>query len=217
MHPRSIHRESPCRPPAAVLASLLASLLAFLANAADPTRPAASAPDLRTELLRKFDANHDGRLDPAERERMRAATRTAKAAARPAFQVPPEFLARYDADHDGEMTGPEWKVAWEAETKVLRETYDTSRDGRLDAAETSRMLDAVKAGKITGIPAFFASRMAEDPASGGAAEPAYLVRQRELLAFDADRDGIASPAELQKIRDARAAAAHKPPAATTQP
>lgn len=212
MHPRSIHRESPYRPPAAVLASLLA----FLANAADPTSPAASAPDLRTELLRKFDANHDGRVDPTERERMRAAARESKAAAKSAFQIPPEFLARYDADHDGEMTGPEWKVAWEAEIKVLRETYDTSRDGKLDATETSRMLDAVKTGKLTGIPAFFASRLAEAPASGGAAEPAYLVRQRELLAFDVDSDGIASPAELQKIRDARAAAAPKPPAAAPQ-
>jgi hypothetical protein len=179
--------------------------------------PGKSAPDFRTELLRKFDANHDGRLDPAEREQMRTAARETKSAAKSMFQIPPEFLARYDADHDGEMTGPEWKVAWEAETKVLRETYDTTKDGKLDAAETSRMLDAVKAGKITGIPAFFASRMAEDPASGGAAEPAYLVRQRELLAFDVDADGIASSAELQKIREARTASAPKTPAAATQP
>lgn len=211
MHPRSIRRESLCG-----LAAVIASTLTLLATAADPVPPVVSTPDLRTELLRKFDANHDGRLDPTERERMRSAARESKAAAKSMFQIPPEFLARYDADHDGEMTGPEWKVAWEAETKVLRETYDTSRDGKLDAAETSRMLDAVKTGKLTGIPAFFASRMAEDPASGGAAEPAYLVRQRELLAFDADADGIASPSELQKIRETRAASAPKPPAAAPQ-
>lgn len=211
MHPRSIRRESLCR-----LAAVITSMLTLRATAADPVPTVVSAPDFRAELLRKFDANHDGRLDPVERERMRSAARESKAAAKSMFQIPPEFLARYDADHDGEMTGPEWKVAWEAETKVLRETYDTSKDGKLDPTETSRMLDAVKTGKITGIPAFFASRMAEDPASGGAAEPAYLLRQRELLAFDADADGIASPAELQKIREARATSAPKPPAAANQ-
>ncbi len=216
MHHRWIHRAS-LRPASRI--ALWAFLAALAARAADEdsSNPPGKAPaDARTELLRKFDANRDGRLDPSERERMRSAARESKATAKSMFQIPPEFLARYDADHDGEMTGPEWKVAWEAETKVLRETYDTSKDGKLDAAETARMLEAVKTGKLTGIPAFFASRMAEDPASGGAAEPAYLVRQRELLVFDADSDGIASPAELQKIREARSASAPKPPAAAPQ-
>ncbi len=154
----------------------------------------------RTALVEKHDKNADGRLDAAERELMRLAMKEQRLEkAGSSFKIPPEFLAKYDANKDGEMQGDEWRVAWEAETKILREAYDADKDGSLNKEERQAMMADVGKGKITGIPAFFAGRMVNDP---GSAEPTYLAEQQELLRFDADGDGLASADELARIREA---------------
>lgn len=158
----------------------------------------------RARLLAAHDADHDGRLDAAEREAMRAALKAKRLDRKAsAFQIPAEFLAKHDRNKDGEMSGEEWKAAWEAETKVLTATYDADKDGKLGPAEKKAMLADVAAGKITGVLAFFAQRMVEDPRAG---EPEYLDGPRELLKFDANGNGRADAAELQKIRESRAKA-----------
>lgn len=155
----------------------------------------------RAELAAKHDANGDGRLDAAERERMRLALKEQRLGRKGSgFPIPADFLAKYDANKDGEMAGPEWKVAWDAETNILRDTYDADHDGTLGPAEQRAMLADVGNGKITGIPAFFAGRMVQDQ---GAGQPDYLATQQALLKFDDNHDGVASAEELERIRQSR--------------
>lgn len=155
----------------------------------------------RSELLAKHDANGDGRLDATEREQMRLAQKEQRLSKKGSgFQIPADFLAKYDANKDGEMEGPEWKVAWDAETKILKDNYDADKDGTMNKAEKQAMMADVGKGKITGIPAFFAGRMVQDP---GASTPEFLETQKELLKFDDNHDGIASTDELEHIRKSR--------------
>ncbi|MFM8360713.1 MAG: hypothetical protein ACKOET_19355, partial [Verrucomicrobiota bacterium] len=143
----------------------------------------------------------DGRLDAAEREAMRLALRDERLKGRRSgFQVPADFLAKYDANRDGEMEGPEWKVAWDAETRILRDTYDADHDGQLSRDEKKAMMTDVARGKITGIPAFFAGRMAQDPKTS---EPEYLDGPRAWLKFDANGNGRADAEELRRLRESR--------------
>lgn len=155
----------------------------------------------RAELVARYDANHDGRLDDAERERMRAARGKERLGSRAGSMIPAEFLAKYDTSKDGEMQPEEWKVAWDAETKVLTETYDADKDGQLGKTEKAAMMADVRKGEITGVPAYFAGRLAEDAAKS---EPAYLDAVKANQKFDADGDGRASAAELERIRAERA-------------
>ena len=155
----------------------------------------------RSELVTKHDKNGDGRLDAAEREQMRLRLKDERLVKKGSdFKVPPEFLAQYDENKNGEMDGVEWKVAWEAETKILKETYDANKDGTLNKAEGEAMMADVGKGKITGIPAFFAGRMIQEP---GSSKPEYVEKQAELLKFDSNGDGIASLEELDRIRKSR--------------
>lgn len=155
----------------------------------------------RSELLEKFDKNKDGRLDLSERDAMRLTLKEGRLKKRESgFKIPADFLAKYDANKDGEMGGEEWQVAWEAETKILRETYDANKDGSLDESEKKRMMADVGEGKITGIPAFFAGRMVNDPSNSKAL---FIEDQEKLLKFDEDGDGRASALELRRIRESK--------------
>lgn len=155
----------------------------------------------RSELVAKHDKNGDGRLDAAEREQMRLAVKDERLIKKgSSFKIPPEFLAKYDKNKNGEMEGEEWKVAWDAETKILTETYDADKDGTLNKEEKQAMMADVGKGKITGILAFFAGRMVHDP---GSSKPEYLEEQQKLLNFDTNGDGLASAEELKRIRESR--------------
>lgn len=184
--------------PALILGALHIGLAFSNVRAAEP----ANFQQRHAELVAKNDKNQDGRLDAAEREAMRLALKEQRLKTRgPEFKPPPEFLAKYDKDKDGEMGSGEWKTAWDAETKILTDTYDADKDGTLNKTEKEAMLADVGKGKITGIPAFFAGRMAVESRS---TEPAYLAAQKELLKFDANSDGIASSEELESIRKSKA-------------
>lgn len=56
------------------------------------------------EMLAKFDANHDGKLDDSEKAAARAA-----ASAR-IKEKHPEAFAKFDADHDGTLSKDEMKA-----------------------------------------------------------------------------------------------------------
>lgn len=182
----------------AAIGGLVASAILAVSAAESPGTPA-PLPS-HADLVRKFDQNGDGRLDASEREAMRSKLKIQRLAKKSGFKIPQEFLDKYDQDKDGEMVGDEWRVAWEAETKILRETYDADKDGELNKAERKSMMADVAAGKITGIPAYFAGRMGDDPKMS---TPVYVDEQKALLSFDADGDGIASADELKKIRQDR--------------
>lgn len=196
-HPHSHSLPWARRNPATGLQAFLFLALASSILADDPP------PDpkkVRADLLVKYDKNGDGRLDPSERESMRLDLKAERLSKRAEFQIPADFLAKYDRDKDGEMAGDEWRVAWEAETRILRETYDADKDGKLSKEETKVMMKDVAAGKITGIPAYFAGRMANDPASP---TPGYLEEQKALLHFDTNGNGLADADELLQIRNSR--------------
>lgn len=129
-----------------VLATLLAGGLAH-AQPVDPYGPYAPAPapvaapaphpagPLRAALLARFDRDHDGRLDPAERrhairalrrierrlarDQMREARRDAKLRA---------VIRRYDADGDGNV-GP-GEIPPNVARRLRR--FDRNRDGWVD-------------------------------------------------------------------------------------
>lgn len=193
-------KRAPAFPAAHLLALACACAAPLPAGSAEPGPATPPFPPNRADLLARHDRNGDGRLDDAEREAMRLALRDQRLKGRPGFQVPPEFLAKYDANRDGQMEGPEWKVAWEAETKILRDTYDADRDGQLSRDEKKAMMTDVGRGKITGIPAFFAGRMAQDPKTS---EPEYLDGPRAWLKFDANGNGRADAEELRRLRESR--------------
>ncbi len=103
---------------------------------------------------------------------MRRAHQQKRLNRKPGCTLPADFLVKYDASKDGEMQPAEWKVAWDAETKILIETYDADKSGKLGKTENAAMLADVGKVKITGVPAFFAGRLAQDQSKG---EPEYLV------------------------------------------
>ena len=58
----------------------------------------------RAELTTTHDANGDGRLDTAERGRMRHALKEQRLGKTGSgFQIPADFLAKYDANKNGEL------------------------------------------------------------------------------------------------------------------
>lgn len=179
----------------------LAALALLPGVVSQSAEPPVSFAQRRTELLKEFDANRDGRLDDGEREKLRLTHQQARLNKKPGYTLPADFLAKYDASKDGEMQPAEWKVAWDAETKILTDTYDADKSGELSKTEKAAMLADVGKGKITGVPAFFAGRLAEDQSKS---EPEYLESQRALLKFDADGDGRASAEELARLRASRA-------------
>lgn len=181
-----------------VTLAILTLLLGVIGEAAEPP---VSFDQRRTELLKEFDANHDGRLDDGERNKMRLVRQQIRLKPNSGFPLPADFLAKYDASKDGEMQPGEWKVAWDAETRILLETYDADKNGTLGETEKAAMLSDVGKGKITGVPAFFAGRMAQGQTKS---DPKYLEASQARLKFDADGDGRASAEELARLRASQA-------------
>lgn len=99
-------------------------------------------PDRRA-LLERFDADGDGRLDGAERLRLRAALQ------RRGHDLRAQVLRRFDANGDGKLDEAERGRAREAlqrseRGRILRERLDANRDGRIDEAERARAREALE-------------------------------------------------------------------------
>jgi Ca2+-binding EF-hand superfamily protein len=151
-----------------------------------PAAPAAMMKPARAdELLKRFDTNHDGKLDEDEvalaheamlKEQM---DRQAKVAATPAGpQIRQRMLDRFDANHDGKLDdderaemrkfseehglGPDGEVREE-----LLKRFDKNADGKLDDAERGELEKSLK----------------ERRAQAG------LLRTRLLRQFDHNHDG----------------------------
>jgi len=92
---------------------------------------AKAAPARRDELLRRFDANGDGRLSDEERATM------VKAIREQADEQ--KFLGKYDLNRDGAISAEERDAAMqkirEEHRAELMERYDADRDGQLSEAE----------------------------------------------------------------------------------
>ncbi|MGB0328521.1 MAG: EF-hand domain-containing protein [Akkermansiaceae bacterium] len=81
------------------------------------------------EILKRFDADGDGKLN----EKERAAAMEARKAEMQARKA--EMLKRFDADGDGELSKEERKAAMEARKAEILERYDTDGDGKLNEKE----------------------------------------------------------------------------------
>jgi Ca2+-binding EF-hand superfamily protein len=82
----------------------------------------------KKQLLRKYDANDDGKLDEAETAKMEADQAAAKAAMVAAEQ---KLLAKFDADKDGKFNKEEMAKVLEhltGQLRVLKSYVDISRD-----------------------------------------------------------------------------------------
>lgn len=160
----------------------------------------------RAALLEKFDENQDGRLDASERETMRKGKqkslskrgRSSRRGREPE-RHPKELLAKYDKDKSGWIDGKEWDVAGPTESAIIKKQFDANKNDELEDDEKEALLAAIKSQKIKGLYGGIAHhwliRLAEEEEG-----PGYLKRQRRLLEFDADGDGLASPDELDAIR-----------------
>jgi EF hand len=94
-----------------------------------PGRPG-GPPPLPKEIMEKYDLNHDGQLEPEERQALHRDIQDGK------IQLPGPGPAR-----EG-MGGPPARPRLDAQHVLQR--FDTDKDGKLDAAELKAFLDDLK-------------------------------------------------------------------------
>lgn len=140
------------------LVAASATLFLAGARAAAPQAPAAPpAPALdpaQQELLRRYDLNHDGKLDDQElaaaHEAMLRDTFAAQASLQQSLGGPgseraklvrAQLLKKFDVNHDGQLDEDERAAA----KKFFLDRYDRNHDGRLDEAERAAMRADLKA------------------------------------------------------------------------
>jgi Ca2+-binding EF-hand superfamily protein len=127
-------------------ASLLsATLFVFHATAAEPTLASDAV------IVARYDLNHDGKLDEAERaavkDQARAASDTVKDQRRERRQA---RIKEFDLDGDGQLNDTEKAAMQKAirahieKTPRLLKRLDTDRDGKLSDAEWATATDKMK-------------------------------------------------------------------------
>lgn len=94
----------------------LAATVAFASAQEKPKR--GDGPPLPPEVIEKFDADKDGKLNKEEREAARAAREK-----------------EFDKDGDGKLNDEERKAMREDGHKKLLEKFDTDKDGKLSEEE----------------------------------------------------------------------------------
>ena len=133
-----------------------------------------SSADRRTELMKRFDENGNGKLDPPELARLRQSTsrtqsndrnRSSRSAGN-ARMSREELLKRFDTNQNGRIDGTEMQKVRSTfgprdrdsvsattpdrgrlDRKDLLEQFDQDRDGQLDAAERKQAFDAMRSKK----------------------------------------------------------------------
>ena len=96
----------------------LAATLSFASAQEKPKRGDGGGLPLPPEVIEKFDADKDGKLNKEEREAARAAREK-----------------EFDKDGDGKLNDEERKAMQEAGHKKLLEKFDTDKDGKLSDEE----------------------------------------------------------------------------------
>lgn len=123
---------------------LALGLLAFTLSPFTPRLWADSKPDgdKVNRLLKRFDANQNGQLDPAEQV-------AAEKARQEAFQ---RLHGKYDTDGNGQLSESEKaarRADLEAKRQVILKQFDKDGDGRLNREEKAQALAARKAASKT--------------------------------------------------------------------
>ena len=103
------------------LATLLVTALSGVA-AARPIYTGATLDERDAAILRKYDSNHNGIIDPYERRRMFASQKRS-------------ILEHYDRNDDGRLGTAETAIARRDRIRKLVAMLDRNRDGNLSFAE----------------------------------------------------------------------------------
>ena len=137
-----------------VLSVTLCSATLFLvggrADEPKPAPPAAAAPapamdSAQAELLKRYDTNHDGKLDENElaaaHEGMLKETFNGTAGGERGKKFRAAMIKRFDRNGDGQLDESE-KAAMK---KYFLDRFDTNHDGKLDEDERAAMREQLKA------------------------------------------------------------------------
>lgn len=126
----------------------LFSATLFLAAARSDEPKAAPPPMLdsnQAALLRRYDLNHDGRLDEAElaaaHESMLQEGLNGRAEGKPGNKFRALILKQFDRNGDGQLEETERAAA----QKYFISRFDQNHDGRLDEDERAAMREELKA------------------------------------------------------------------------
>lgn len=197
-----------------VALALVGSFLGGTISVSGASGPGKRFFEVQAALIEKFDRDGNQRLDAAEREAMRLYKdpKSSKQKKDDDDQLPKEFVAKYDTNKNGDMDDNEWGPAIAKEVAVIVKRFDADESGKLDGTERKALRAAMKKGEYEGLYGYFAGQAARDPKEEARRRrrgPGYLEKNRQLLAFDLDGDGLASAAELEAIRESRRQAAGK--------
>lgn len=160
----------------------------------------------KAEIMKKYDVNHDGRLDVRERLVMREEILKEKKegkgdSGRGRGMIPPELIEAFDKNKDGDLDEAEQK---EMNADIRKrfgdmvENYDQNSDGELKGQELSGLREASKKGTLKGLDAFVARFLLM---GNGRGEGGEENDDGDLSRFDRDGDGLASVDELEAIRN----------------
>ena len=167
------------------------------------------------KLLAKYDANEDGRLSLAEREKIRydklnPPKEERRNSERRRFRYPDPVIAKFDTDGDNELDDSEFGEArkWvDRRFKEINEQYDINKDGRLNTSERATIAKEVEAGKFKTMD-WLMKYVTRPPSRRGdryrdmREEPREKSRLELLRKHDVDNDGRLNEAELAKVRAA---------------
>ena len=95
----------------------------------------------REALIKKFDADGDGKLSDEERENAR------KQMPGKGRKLPPEVLQKFDKDGDGELNGEERAAAreqFEKRKAEALEKFDADGDGKLSLTERRKAMESFR-------------------------------------------------------------------------
>ena len=155
------------------------------------------------ENLEKYDADKDGKLNDEERKKMESENPR-----RGFFQPDTETLKKFDKDGDGKLSEEE-RTAWrEAREKETLAKYDADKDGKLNDEERKKMESENPRRGGGGFPPPDAETLKKfDKDGDGKLSDEERTAQREarqkemLEKYDADKDGKLSEEEGRKARE----------------
>jgi len=157
------------------------------------------------ELLKRFDLNHDGKLDDHELALAHEAIRQEEAgkAVDNARRLYARLLEKFDTERKGNLSPTEQADAvafletnYRGVYQKLVQKFDRNGDGKLDADETQAMFTTLAQAPAIGQGAKDASPVPAPRAAGvGRGMMARRIYERLLAAFDQDHDGTLDAAE----------------------
>lgn len=176
----------------------------------NPERPSSNpVQQVREQLLQRFDSDEDGFLDKREREAIRLFTKQEandrmerflerrKNSREEEENRPPErWLKLYDKNKNRRFDGGEWDVAFPSEVNRVTAIYDKDTDKQLDETESKAIFAALKAKKLNGYDRYILRTIAGLEGKNNEEKS----RGSRWDKFDSDRNGKASPSELEAIR-----------------